>query len=487
VSATRLVLALCLSLTAAAASAQTQPEVQVPVADKYQVAPILRNWTRVEMWSYFEPPPAGGDPDYATIANRLLAGARYTGPRHELTGAMQYVQFGGLPDDAMGPGQLGTGATYWDHNRHSDSRGFYPRLLNLQVKRVLPGVDVRGGRMGYTSGAEAPSGDPAIESVKRMRLDSRLVGEFEWSLYQRSFDGGRVDWDDGRALHSTASVLWPTQGGFEEHAGKSLKDVSLLGGTFNKRPSAALRHTDLQGFVFRYRDTRNVTARPDNTLQRATSADIDITTFGASAVGVYPRGAGRLDVLAWVALQRGTWYDQSHRATAVALEAGHQFTTLAAHPWIRGGWNYASGDGNAADGTHETFFPVLPTSRKYSLSATYTAMNLHDAFAQLLLRPHAHVAVRADLHSLHLASAPDLWYAGSGATRREGTIFGYSGRRSGGAKGLGIVTEGSVDWTITPRWSVNAYAGWIRGGDVVRTSFARDRLTFAYIEQVIQY
>jgi hypothetical protein len=76
------------------------------------------------------------------------------------------------------------------------------------------------------------------------------------------------------------------------------------------------------------------------------------------------------------------------------------------------------------------------------------------------------------VHWLRLAEPADLWYAGSGATQRRGTIFGYAGRRSGGSTSFGTALEGSADWTITPHWSINAYLGWIRGSDVVRASFA---------------
>jgi hypothetical protein len=130
---------------------------------------------------------------------------------------------------------------------------------------------------------------------------------------------------------------------------------------------------------------------------------------------------------------------------------------------------------------------MLPTVRKYSLSATYSTMNLDDKFLQVIARPSTRVTLRGDLHWLDLAEAADLWYVGSGATQRSGTIFGYAGRRSGGAESFGTVLEGSADWTISPRWSVNGYLGWIRGGDVVRATFAGDRLTFAYLENVFQF
>jgi hypothetical protein len=451
------------------------------------VTPFVRNTIRVEHWRFFEPRAGGGDPVYTTFGFRLLAGVRQTRPRFEWIAAAQYVQFGGLPERSIGPGPLGTGATYFDHQRDTNPGHVYLRLANLQVRNVLPGLHIRGGRMPYTSGAEAPSGDAAIEAVKRQRLDSRLVGEFEWSMYQRTFDGARVDWRAADRVHVTASALWPTQGGFEAHAGASLADVRVTGGTVDLLPSASLLHTQLQGFVFAYDDTREVTARPDNTFRPAAAADISLRTFGGSIVGVYPTGAGRLDALGWFALQRGDWYDASHRATAFALEAGHQWTGSPWAPWLRAGWNRASGDGDPGDDEHATFLPMLPTARKYALSATYTFMNLDDRFAQILARPHARVSLRADVHHLRLVEDADLWYAGSGATRREGTIFGYAGRRSGGNRTLGTIVEGAVDVNILPQWSVNAYAGWMRGGDVVRSLFAENRLTFAYLENVLQF
>jgi hypothetical protein len=448
---------------------------------------FVRNWTRVESWSFFEPRPGGGDPDYTFVANRLLAGLRHTSRRHELVGALQYVQFGGLPDDAIGPGPLGTGALYFDHNRRTDSRQLYLKTLNVQIKQIAGRIDVRAGRMPYASGAEVASGDAGIEAVKRMRLDSRLLGEFEWSLYQRAFDGIRGDWDDGRRWHGTAVAFWPTQGGFDERAGRSLRDVRVVGGVLDLRPSERFRRTQAQVFVWDYRDSRPVTGRPDNARRAATAVDVDVQTFGASLVGAYPSPAGRIDTLGWLAVQTGDWYESRHRASAFALEGGHQWSTVSGRPWLRAGWNRASGDADPDDTAHGTFFPMLPTGRKYSLSASYAAMNLDDLFGQLIVRPRQGVVVRADVHRLRLVERADLWYAGSGATRRRGMVFGYAGRSSGGRRSLGAAWEASADWTLSPRWSINGYAGLIRGGEVVRATFGGDRLRFAYVENVIQF
>ena len=105
-------------------------------------------------------------------------GVRRTTARVDLTAALQYVQFGGLPADAVGPGPLGLGAVCFAHAGRSDSHEVYLRYLNLQVKNLPLGFRVQAGRMAYSSGGELPSTDPKIAAVKRQRVDARLVGEF---------------------------------------------------------------------------------------------------------------------------------------------------------------------------------------------------------------------------------------------------------------------------------------------------------------------
>lgn len=445
----------------------------------------LVNMTRVESWQFFEPPPSGGDPDYAFVANRLRVSLAGSWKRVDLNAAVQYVQFGGLPTDAVGPGALGTGALYYQHSGDTASHGLYPRTLNVRV-RLPHGVTLQAGRFAYVSGAEAPSGRPKIEAVKRARIDSRLIGEFEWSLYQRSFDGARAD-VDRKGWHATGAWLRPTQGGFEENAGKSLGDVDIFTGLLALRPAVALPGTDLSFFVYRYDDDRPVAARPDNSGLTVSRVDVGITTFGASAVGAAPSGPGELDYLAWFAAQTGSWYGQSHRAWSLAAETGYQWKT-GWRPWVRGGYLHASGDGNPSDDRHGTFFPMVPTVRKYSMTTAYATMNLDDLFAEVSVKPTTRFTARADVRRLWLAEADDRWYAGSGATQREGVSFGYAGRRSGGSTDLApLVAEGAVDITLARHWSANAFFGAIHGGRVVATSFQGDWLRFFYLESVMQW
>jgi Alginate export len=478
-----LVLILAEALAPRAAEAQAAaPAASAPPPVTF----FARNLTRVEMWSFFTPPPGGGDPDYAHIGNRLFFGVEGRRPRIDYTVGLQYVQFGGLPDGAIGPGPLGTGGAYFQHAGRSDSRQLYLRALNVRVKQVLPGLDVQIGRMGYASGGEGVSGVPKIEAVKRQRLDSRLVGEFEWSIYQRAYDGLRADWTRGPA-RVTASALRPTQGGFEDAAGVSMDDLTIVNGAGTFRPGSPVPGAEWQLFAHYYDDSRQVSGRPDNSGRAASRADVQVGTFGTSIVGAYAVPSGQVDVLGWLAVQNGSWYDQSHRAWSAALEAGHQWTDVPWQPWARGGLLFASGDDHPADGRHGTFFQMLPTVRRYSMTTAYSQMNLNDRFAQVMLRPSTRLSLRGDVHWLSLAEGTDRWYYGSGATQEEGTIFGFATRPSGGATGLGTAIEGSADVTVNRHFSVNGYVGHIRGGDVVRRSFAGDSLTFGYVETQIRF
>jgi hypothetical protein len=441
----------------------------------------------MEAWRFFEPPPGGGDNDYAYLANRLQVGMRRTAPRYEIAAALQYVQFGGLPSAAVGPGPLGLGAVYFAHAGRSDSRQVYLRYLNAQLKNLLPGTSLRLGRMPYSSGAEGISGDPKIEAVKRQRVDARLVGEFDWSIYQRGFDGVRIDAARPR-WSATGLAFHPTQGGFEDAAGLTMVDVTLFGANVTFKPGTPVPRTEWQFFAFRYRDDRQVSSRPDNSGLPAARIDVGVNTFGTTLAAASPLREGRQwDGLVWVTGQQGSWYGQAHRAFSVAVEAGHQWTGTAGRPWLRGGYGRASGDADPGDRTHGTFFQMLPTGRRFAQTVSYSQMNNTDLFVQALVRPSSALGVRVDLHRVGLASSRDVWYFGSGATQSRGTTFGFSTRPSQGATGLGTTIEASADYAISRRWALNGFVGVMRAGPAVRQTFPGRTLTFGYVENVVQF
>lgn len=462
-----------------------QPAATAAPAPPPRLRVQVRNTTRMETWRYFEPHPGGGNPDYTFPANRLSISADFRSPHVDANAAVQYVQLGGLPLTSSGPGALGSGPQYFDRGGRNSHQA-YVRTLQVRFKDAAHTTVVQVGRFGYTSGAESASGDAKIEAVKRQRLDSRMIGEFEWSEYQRTFDGARFDLDR-RHWHGTAAWLEPTQGGFEPRAGQRLRNVGVAAGTITLKPGAAFRHTDVQVFAYRYDDTRDVQARPDNTLRAAARVDVHVNSAGTSVVGAYPVGRGQLDTLGWLVWQGGRWYGQRHAAHAAAAELGYQWTAAPGRPWLRGGWFRSSGDDNPNDDVHGTFFQQIPTARRYSLSTVYNLMNLSETFGQVLLRPRRAVSLRLDVHRLRLTDAADLWYAGSGGNSRTGTVFGFAGRRSNGSTALGTMVEGVADWTLSTHLSLTGYLGRMQGGQVVSGTFAGRHLTFGSVESVVSF
>ena len=478
-SAKGLTLFFVFALSASAVAQTAEPKV----------TGTLSNVTRVESWSYFQPfadPRALfaeplGDPDYTFIGDRAELGVHVEGARFDLGGAFNYVRIENLPPRAIGPGGLGTGAFYYAAAGVRYSYQLYFGELTLRVKSRDRRTSVTIGRMPFSSGGESVSANPQLESLKRERLHSRLIGNFEFSLYQRRFDGARVDVDRDR-WHFTAAAMVPTQGGFEESANLSIPSLQVAGGSLTHKSANA----ESQAFSYVYRDRRSTAAVVDNTFSGDRPVNITISTIGGSYARLFPTRAGQLEAVAWGALQTGDWYGRDHRAASVALEAGHRWTGSRWKPRVRGGYLWASGDGEADDRRHSTFFQMIPTSRKYALSAVYAQMNLRDAFAQLSIEPRR-LRARIEVHALHLARAADLWYAGSGANATSGRYFGFAGRASGGRTALGSVVEGTVDVPIKKYWSIGVYAATMSAGEVVQHVFTDKRLTFWMLENAIRF
>ncbi len=482
----------CLALCGwvAVASAQTvdgPPAGSPPPGAAGETSLLAENVTRVEMWRYFEPPPkAGTHPDYAFIGNRSTLAASYEGPRWSARGALQYVRLENLPAGAIGPGLLGNGGAYYFQAGATFSYQFYLRGLSLMWRDRSRGLWLEAGRLSRAASTEAPTGDATIDRLVADDLNGRLLGDAEWSFYQRAWDGVRVGTTrDGVAVTITAVV--PTQGTFEESANLSMDRVRVAAAEFTLSPGRIAPRTRVQAFGTVYDDTRLISARPDNARLTPVRADIRVGTLGASAAGAYPWRLGTADAVGWIAVQAGAWYELSHRAVAATGAVGHRFTSARWRPWLRAGVSYASGDADGSDGRHGTFFPMLPSGDRVSRLNAYALMNIVDRWATIELQPHRALDVSAGVRSVGLASPLDFWYQGSGATLRRGNYFGFQGRDGRGASAIGTVFEGAATWRLRRWWTLRGHLGRIRGGDVVTRLFSGQRLATGWLESTLQF
>ena len=154
-------------------------------------------------------------------------------------------------------------------------------------------------------------------------------------------------------------------------------------------------------------------------------------------------------------------------------------------PWVRLGFDGSSGDTNPNDRHHDTFFQVLPTARTYAAFPFYNAMNNQDLLAELILRPHAKVTVKAEYHYLRLSSRRDLWYAGGGAGNDQ--IFGYAGVPANGRRDLAQVASLAISAAVLPTVTVAGFYGHAFGGDVIGKSFADRDADYGFVEATFRY
>lgn len=426
---------------------------------------------RSESWDWFGD---HGD-DYSFAFQRTRVSLSATTPLISALVQPQYVSMWNLPETASpaGRGPSGIGALYHAHNREPNphSFGFHQAWVRLNG---LPGeTSIQLGRMPYASGLEhvRPEDGVKFNILKDMRLGDRLISSFEWAAFARAFDGVRIDTEMPGKLPLSLAWLYPTQGGWEKDFNRGMEDVRLLSFALTAPKGRFLPDTEIGLFIHNYRDSRSCSQRVDNSGITSPESDLNITAVGAHLLGIQPLNQIQWDYLIWTTWETGDWYEQDHSAYTLSVETGIQWTQAPAKPWLRIGAFLGSGDSNPLDSTHETFFQLIPGTRKYQLFPYYDLQNNRSFYSQLILSPHQRLKIRLDYAVNYLSQYEDLWYMGTGATQNTGNIFGYVGRKSGGHDQLS--NEASITLTLIPAkpFNINLFYAHVWGGDAIRNTY----------------
>ena len=390
----------------------------------------------------------------------------------------------GLPRNAVVPapqGQLGLGGSYYASNDSSRYAAMiFPKEAYVRVKSEHGSLQL--GRFEFADGGEVKPADATLDALKRDRISQRLIGIFAFADVERSFDGANVSYTHG-AWNFTGVGAIPTRGVFQVDGWGWVKTPFAYVSATRQVQYSQRNSAEWRVFGIYYDDPRGV-LKVDNRSAAARATDkraIQIGTYGAHYIQAIQTNAGTVDLLAWGVAQTGNWGTLAQRAAAFALEAGLQPKVLpAVRPWLRGGYYYGSGDGNAKDGIHGTFFAILPTPRVYARFPFFNEMNNRDAFGEIMLRPSKKVTIRTDVHNLSLASSNDLWYSGGGAFQP--WTFGYQGRPSNGKTGLANLYDSSLDYAFNRVASIGFYYGYAQGGDVIKSIYKNANGQLGFIE-----
>jgi hypothetical protein len=378
-----------------------------------------------------------------------------------LVAEMQNVSLWGMDPE-------GSGAIASYRNANEGERNVSGTDLHLLYAELRPwkGAYLRVGRQEMKLGPEVLYAEPDWRYLKAQRIGERLLGTVGWSHVERAGDGVSANWDlGGHNLFALAAR--PTQGVLAVQTGyRPLRDVRYAGGSWTVKRDTWLPHTELGVFGLAYEDERS----PG---EGGLAQGLEIYTLGIYELGVHPLGPGKLDTMLWFAGQFGDYNDLDHRGYAFLAELGYQLPDLPAKPWLRGGVNYASGDGDPTDGDHDTFFNLLPTNHLYSgFIDQVEFQNLIDAFVQLKLTPVAPVAVNFFVHWLWLANDDDARYAGSGAFDRKS--FGFPATPSRGYKHIGLEYDLVATWTVHKTTTVELGVSYLDGGNIFRRNASSD-------------
>ena len=107
---------------------------------------------------------------------------------------------------------------------------------------------------------------------------------------------------------------------------------------------------------------------------------------------------GELPLTSWMALAIAkvdgkdskiwAWSSTPPMANAFMLEGGYGLPTATWSPWLRMGVDWASGDSNASDGMHQTFFNMAPTNHKFYGAMDFLSwQNLMDPYLKATIAP----------------------------------------------------------------------------------------------------
>jgi hypothetical protein len=467
-------------LTVPGAAAQSSPP------NDSHVNFFVYDRTRNDVWQWFGAPPSNNTYAYVQTLQRL----GMTQHLHRWDWELELSQPSILdaPNDAVSPvsaqGQLGLGGTYYASNGNNQ----YPAAAFLKqgfARLDGEGKNLRIGRFEFFDGDETKPKNPTLAWLQANRTSSRLLSNFGFTNAQRSFDGMDGQWQLG-SWNVTGMAGRGDQGVFNMNGNPELNvDVQYLALT---HPQAA-EHVLWRVFAIGYHDGRTGIAKTDNRplpVRTAEHTNIRVGTYGGNLTAVVPAGPGQLDFLFWGALQNGRWGSQDQRAGAAAVEGGYRFGSNPAAPWLRGGWFRSTGDNNPSDGTHNTFFQLLPTPRLYARLPFYNLMNSTDDFVQVMEKPMKTVSLRSDLRWLQLTSGKDLWYQGGGAF--DNKVFGFSAHPGNGHTSFASVVDISADWQTTKNINVNFYYAYAQGKSVVKAIYPTDHnMNFGYVEFIYHW
>jgi hypothetical protein len=292
--------------------------------------------------------------------------------------------------------------------------------------------------------------------------EERLIGAANWTNVGRSFDGVRARyssrslWIDGLAarIATRPDPVGPLPG--------PATTGSDLFGLYGHR--SARKEAEYEAYWLLFKDHLS---QPGETGGVSDSA---IHAFGVRGKDRF----GPVDLTVEGALERGRLFGDELRAGAAAAIVGY---TIGSRPKVRflGGYDYATGDRDPADGRQNEFFNFFPTNHALYGYIDYQGWrNLHSPWAGVGLTAGRHY-VQAKVHRFGLDQARGPWKSEDGRS-----VLGFD---STGGSGTNIGREVDLNWRYAWQEKATIEAGYARfaPGRFARLTRGADASDWGYV------
>ncbi len=239
----------------------------------------------------------------------------------------------------------------------------------------------------------------------------RLISPLDWGNTRRTFDGVKA-FSETELWRLDAFAVRPVLGD-RLNLDDEDENVDFYGVYSTYKGSKSLS-ADFYCLVLK---NNNILANSNGTMGRRTLYTPGTRLWGAR---------GDWDYEAELAAQFGTFAGDRVRAWMGTAGGGYTFSDAAWQPRLGLLYDYASGDADPTDGTHETFNQHFPLGHAWlGYLDLVGRSNIHAIKGQLKVQPSKTITAWADFHTFYAEQDEDALYsAGGAATRRSLTGTG---------------------------------------------------------------
>lgn len=347
--------------------------------------------------------------------------------------------------------------------------------------------------------------------------DHRVIGNFVWSNVGRVFDAGRFMWDTDTIHAEVIAAKIDEDGYLLSGAGTGNQKVATSSGSSDENMYAAqlafkkLVPSALLELMYICKSDQDDTGAGiagtgygtpkvgaiDTYGERTSGAGdpVNIHDFGVRIDGKVPN-LDAIDYTIESHVQVGNYGTKDQEAWAFAGKTGYTFKNVAWTPRIGFEYDYASGDSDPTDATHETFDNLYPTNHWqgiYGFADLVSWQNMHDFRAQVKVSPTKKLTAQVDYHYFMLAEENDGWYLANGTLATPRTPIGLPGTPSGKSgydtsdDQLADEIDLTVSYDLYKNVKILAGYSWFGAGDWIENNIGDVDTSWGYLQTTVTF